>query len=202
MNNLIIRRIVVLSLFCICAAAGEGANLIRNNGFEKPRVADGGFLLFAQGSSFTNWFVIRAGAFGNVGIFSTDYSESGFTFPAQSGVQWLDLTGNTNTVCGVEQRVATTPGQEYRLRFFVGNIYDPTGSLGTTSTVNVLVNGSQVMSATNTGGIGSTTLNWRAFSVTFTALNGMTTITFMNGDPSGDSCNGLDSVTLAPVAAD
>ena len=187
-----------MSQICFCAATIQSANLIRNGGFEKPVVGDGSFLLFNVNSSFTGWSVV--GSTGNIGLVSTHFIEGGYTFPARSGLQWVDLTGNTNTSAGVQQTVATTPGQKYLLRFFVGNTYDASGHYGTTSTVNVLVNGVQIRSATNSHGAGTTTLAWQGFSVTFTAPTSMTTIAFLNGDPSTDNCNGLDAITLAPAA--
>ncbi len=37
-------------------------------------------------------------------VVSTDYASFGFSFPAEDGKQWLDLTGDaSNTIEGVEQ---------------------------------------------------------------------------------------------------
>jgi len=99
--------------------------------------------------------------------------------------------GNTDKLTGVEQRVATTTGQHYVLRFFVGNTYDPNGVLGTTSTVNVLINGSQVLSATNSRGAGTSTLTSRGFPVPFTAPASTATITFLNAIPVATIVTGL-----------
>ena len=67
--------------------------------------------------------------------------------------QWLDLTGGTsNQQVGVAQSVKTRPGASYRLSFAVGNVVDPAGVFGTSSTVNVLVNGYKVLAATNKRG--------------------------------------------------
>ncbi len=198
MHN-ITRPLELVVFCCFAAVTGLSANPIRNNSFEKPVVGPGSFQLFDEGTSFPGWFVV--GDPGNVSVASGDFTQNGFSFPARTGVQWLDLTGTTDTATGVAQTVATTAGQQYVLRFFVGNVYDPGGIFGTTSTVNVLVNGVQVLSATNSRGAGSTTMNWQRFSVTFTAPTNTTTITFLNGDPVSDSCNGLDAVSLARVPA-
>jgi hypothetical protein len=81
--------------------------------------------------------------------------EGGFTWPAAVGQQWLDLTGDgSNSVTGVQQTVATTPGSTYTLTFYVGNPNDPGGPSGTTSTLNVFVNGTQTFSITNLAGAG------------------------------------------------
>ncbi len=79
----------------------------------------------------------------DVGVVSGTFVQNGFSFPAQNGVQLLDLTGlNSNAAEGVQQVIATTIGTTYKLSFYVGNIVDPGGIFGTTSTVNVQLNGS------------------------------------------------------------
>jgi hypothetical protein len=54
-----------------------------------------------------------------------------------------------------------------------------------------------VLSATNSKGDGMTVI-WKKFVTTIRAKKDRTTISFMNGDPEGDDCNGLDAVTLVP----
>jgi hypothetical protein len=107
------------------------------------------------------------------------------------------LTGTSNTATGVQQTVVTHQGTTYRLSFFVGNVVNPGGIFGTTSTVSVLVNGQKVLSATNSGGAGTTRLNWKQFSVSFLAASNFTKIAFINGDPATDNSNGLDNVSLS-----
>jgi hypothetical protein len=97
------------------------------------------FTNFITGSTgITGWTVVGPEA----SIVSGSYASLGFTFPAEDGKQWLDLTGDgTNSVEGVKQTFATTPGTTYNLSYFVGNQANPGGIWGTTSTVNVMVNG-------------------------------------------------------------
>jgi Protein of unknown function (DUF642) len=177
-----------------------GANLIKNGGFEKPVVPIGGYFLFTNGQTFNNWTVV--GAPGNVGVVSGQYASAGFFFPAKAGKQWMDLTGVSNTATGIAQTVKTIPGAAYTLTFFVGNTYDPNGPWGTTSTVNVLVNGSQVFTATNSLGQGKNKIVWQKFTTTITASSSQTTISFVNGDPRSDESCGLDSVALTLNAAE
>ena len=174
------------------------SNLIKNGGFEKPVVGAGSFQLFATGSSFSHWKVV--GAAGNVGVVSGTFSQNGFTFPGKAGAQWLDLTGTTQTATGVAQTVATEPHTPYTISFAVGNVVDPGGIFGTTSTVDVLVDGSLVLTATNRKGVGSTSAVWKTFSVDFTAAGAQTTIAFMNGDPATDTNNGLDAVRVTSAS--
>jgi Protein of unknown function (DUF642) len=183
-----------LALFCLANQA-LAANLIRNGSFEKPVVPDGGFVVFNAGDKFSGWTVV--GASGNVAPISGTFTQGGFTFPARRGTQWIDLTGTSNTATGVEQKVATTIGQQYSLTFYVGNLVNPSGIFGTSSTINVLVDGTQILAATNSKGEASTSQVWKRFSKTFTATKSKTAIAFINGDPSSDTQNGLDGVLLA-----
>jgi len=175
------------------------ANLLVNGSFETPVVPVGSFSLFNSGSTgITGWTVVGL----QVGVVSGTFTQNGISFPAQDGVQWVDLTGlNTNTVEGVQQTVSTTPNTTYTLSYFVGNVVNPGGIFGTTSTVNVLVNGGPIQTATNSGG--GTTQTWQQFTTSFVATTASTTIGFFNGDPSTDNANGLDNVSLdlAPTTA-
>lgn len=99
---------------------------------------------------------------------------------------------------GVKQTIATTPGATYDLSYFVGNVVNPGGIWGTTSTVNVWVNGALIQTATNIGG--GTTLTWEQFSTSFVASSSSTVIEFLNGDPPTDNSNGLDNVVVNKAA--
>jgi hypothetical protein len=130
-------------------------------------------------------------------VVSESFTQNGFEFPAQDGTQWLDLTGgSSNSATGVKQTANTTPGDRYTLTFLVGNVVDPGGVFGTTSTVRTLVNGRLILSATNSDGAGLKTQVWKRFAFTFEATSATTTIRFVNGDPVSDFHNGLDSVRL------
>jgi HpiC1 cyclase len=175
------------------------ADLITNGSFETPIVTPGSFENFTTGStSITGWTVVGAEA----SIVSGTFSQECCSFPAESGSQWLDLTGDgTNSdTQGVEQTVSTTSGTPYTLSFWVGNVYDPTGIFGTTSTVDVRLGGASgtllgafTNSSTTTG-----TQVWEQFTTTFTATGSSTTLDFLNGDPGNDNSNGLDNVSLNP----
>jgi hypothetical protein len=62
--------------------------------------------------------------------------------------------------------------------------------------VNVLINDTQVLAATNSDGLGATEVAWKQFTIDFTAATASTTIGFVNGDPGNDNSNLLDDVTL------
>lgn len=188
---------------CLLCTAGAASAQLANPGFESPVVPVGNFTTFAVGSAgLTGWNVV--GPVGtSVATVSTTYSQSGVTFQSQSGSQWMDLTGaSSNSSAGVSQAVATTAGHRYELTFFVGNTTG--GSVfGTTSTVNVAVNGVQSFAAVNSIA-NATALSWQQFTYDFVATGASTLLAFSNGDPGDDNSNGLDSIALAdlgPVAA-
>jgi hypothetical protein len=55
--------------------------------------------------------------------------------------------------------------------------------------------------AVSSAGAGATVLGCKKFAVTFRATAAMTTISFVNGEPSDDNSNNLDDVVLAPAGA-
>jgi hypothetical protein len=170
-------------------------NRIVNGSFESPLVPLRSFRLFSTGQTFTGWKVV--GHAGNVAIVKGGFSQNGFTFPAGCGTQFLDLTGTSNTPTGVAQTIATVRNSTHMLTFKVGNVYNPGGIFGTTSTVKVLVNGVLLMTARNTMGAAVPShVVWEQFSKTFVAATTSTTLSFINADPASDTANGLDCITM------
>ncbi|MBV9063189.1 MAG: DUF642 domain-containing protein [Alphaproteobacteria bacterium] len=191
-------RIIPLALALSASLATIPANarpLVTNGSFEQPVVPDGTYQLFNTGDSFKGWTVI--GDTGNVAIVSGDFSYC-VPLPAKKGKQFLDLTGTSDTATGVQTSINTQPGATYRITFFVGNIVG-SGNCGTTTTVNLLIDGVPAGSFTNRRG--GDTLNWKKFSTEFTAQNATTTIAFVNGDPPDDTGDGLDAVSVRLVTA-
>jgi hypothetical protein len=176
-----------------CAAT----SLLSDCSFETPVVAAGETQQFSNGQSIGAWTVV--GATGNLNTISTTFTQNGFTFEAEDGQQSMDLTGTSNTATGVAQTVTTTIGTTYQLAFWVGNVVNPGGIFGVTSTVDVQIGGTTVYSAENSGGTGTMTLDWEEFSLTFTATATSTTVGFINADPSNDTSNFIDNVTLVAL---
>jgi hypothetical protein len=172
----------------------EGISLLVNCSFELPPAKSGGLQVFATGAQLPGWTVV--GESGNVNTINTTFTQNGFAFPALEGSQSMDLTGFSNTKTGVSQTVATVAGTSYALAFWVGNISDPGGIFGVSSTIDVLVDGASVLSATTSDGGGTTTLAWKRFSLSFTASSSSTTIAFMNADKPNDTSNFVDDVLL------
>lgn len=166
-------------------------NLLVNGSFEVPVVRDGAYVLVNTGQSFAGWQVI--GAAGAVAPISGKYGRAGITFTAQHGNQWLDMTGLSNTATGIQQAVRTEPGVQYELSFHVGNVVG--GGFGTTSAVEVLVDG-RSLGVFRNDGHSPRQQHWRQASVTVTATATTTVIAFINRDGANDDSNGLDNVSF------
>ena len=190
-----VANVIFVNLVLILGLANrvQSASLLTNASFETPTVPVAGEANFNTGSTgITGWTVVGP----QVSIVSGSTTQLGFTLSAEDGTQWLDLTGNgTNSdLDGVTQSLPTAVGTTYTLSYFVGNIVNPGGPLGTSSTVNVYVNGTLIQVAANTGA--GAAINWEQFQTPFIASSSLTAITFRNGDPATDNLNGLDNVVV------
>lgn len=191
-----LRSLFVAGLLSLPAAAQ--ANLVANGSFETPLLAPGVFATFFTGQVIGSaWTVVGApGVSGSVAVIGGSYTESGVNYPAQNGLQWLDLTGpGSNSAVGVEQALSTTASLSYALSFAVGNVNQPGIGLGSSSTVELFVNGSSAGLFTNSAG-GATAINWQVFNTSFTATGASTTLRFINRDGPNDGVNGLDNVIV------
>lgn len=196
MNAVGFRCFAALLLAGVASQANAAG--ITNGDFETPVIASGTFTNYpVGGGALTGWNVV--GPIGEaVSIVSTNFVQNGVAFHAESGNQWLDLTGfNNNSTEGVSQSIATTIGDVYQLSFWVGNTTGG-GIFGTTSTVNVQLNGSAFHSATNSD-LDTTGLSWEQYTYSFTATGLSTTLAFLNGDPGGDNSNGLDNIVVTDL---
>jgi hypothetical protein len=154
----------------------------------------GSYLLFATGQTLGGWTVVGPGS---VALLSTTYVQNGIAFRAEDCSQALDLTGaNSNSTEGVSQVVTTVAGATYDLSFWVGNVVNTGGVFGITSTVNVVIDGTQRLSAVNADGAGVAALTWKRFALSFVAATSSTTIEFHNGDPASDNSSFIDHVAL------
>jgi len=178
------------------------ANLMVNGDFEMPIVPTGVFTNFNSGSTaIPGWTVVGTVPGNTVAVISGALVDHGFALPSENGHQYLDLTGSgaANGSRGVQQTVASTAGTSYRLTFWIGNVYDPTGDLGIASTVGLKINGVSAGSFTNSSP--SVTGTYQQFGTTFTATGSTTTLEFDNLDPITDTANALDNIVLQPIGA-
>jgi Protein of unknown function (DUF642)/PEP-CTERM motif len=189
----------LLTIFLALSLFNASAATILNGSFETatPAVGTAACGIFASGSTSISGWTVVGPAGTDVGVCNTNFVQSGISFLAEDGLNWLDLTGlNSNNAEGVQQAVATIIGDSYTLSFWVGNVDSPSTGFGVTSTVNVLANGTSLGKFTNNCTTCATTQQWMQFSDTFTATTALTTLAFSNGDPANDSTNGLDNLVL------
>lgn len=196
MKTIALAFVATLGLLSTSAVA---QNLITNGSFESPVVSQTGYTEFPVGdSALTGWTVFGPSGM-NVAVVGGSLTSSGVTFPAQDGVQWLDLSGtNSRTTEGVQQSVTTIAGRQYQLSFYIGNTTGG-GVFGSTSTVEVLVDGTVAFTDTNST-VNATSLTWQQYSHAFVATGSTTTIGFRNADPASDDNNSLDNVVLTEVS--
>jgi len=184
---------LVMAALSLCVFTSPALSRgIKNGSFEMPVAPNGSYLSFDTGSHFRGWKVV--GDAGNVSLIGSGFSYC-VALPAAKGAQFLDLTGTSNSATGVQTQVKTQPGSTYVLTFYVGNIVGG-GNCGTTSTVNLEIDGVPVAGFTNKGGTHSDKIVWKKFSAEFVAQHSTTTIAFMNGDSPNDTANGLDGVSV------
>jgi len=199
MTNRLTNAAVGAFFACTISSPSFASSLIANGGFETDVVPVGSYTSFGCGPTITSWTVLCPSG-SEVAIVSGSFTQFGFSFPAQEGAQWLDLTGaSSNAGEGVEQTVATSAGTVYDLSFWVGNVSNPGGPFGTTSTAEVDINGVFAGLFSNSGG--TTTQTWQQFTLQILATGGSTTIAFFNRDFPSDNSNGLDNVSLNAVSA-
>lgn len=184
---------------CVAAAvsglaATTNASMM-NGSFELPTVGVGSFQNLSGGSTaITGWTVLGD----RVTLVNESYSESGITFNAQDGGQWLDLSGPGSNLPsnGVMQDIATAIGQAYRISFYVGSATNGFNIFA--STVDLSIAGGPRVSFTNPAAP-RTSMDWRLFSADFVATSGITNVSFFHGSGPSNSLSGLDNVTLALI---
>ncbi len=194
------KRVCRAQLAVACAAvltlavAPAEAVPIVNGSFEVPIVPFSGFTNFAAGSTaITGWTVVGVDS----SVVSGSFTQSGIVFQAQNGNQWIDLAGVTSnsSSSGVTQNVATMIGGVYELSFYVGSA---TGGPFFPATVDLSINGGARVGYTNPNGP-SNMLNWKLFTVEFTATSATTTVTFYNGSAANNYLCALDTVSITEV---
>lgn len=183
--------------FLIASGGTARADLITNGSFESTVLPPGSNLSVPNGSLvITGWTVLG----NNVALMSSPYTEPPVLFNPHSGNQFVDISGFLNTMSdGIEQTVSTSIGQAYILSFYLGrsDILDPIGAI-----LDLSINGGARVSYTNSD-LTFNGMNWKQFSVNFTATSTSTTLSFFNGIPAGRGfVVGLDSVSLNEAIMD
>lgn len=178
----------LVSLFSISAHA----DLITNGSFEMGTfVNDGnGTMTFNPGSTtIVGWTAVGR-------QLSWIESPNPWGLSAQNGNFFLDLTAYNlgAPFGGVSQSIATTPGEQYDLSFFIGSYTQRWG--GPPVSVSASAAGTtQTFTVSTT----STASTWTPFSMVFTASSANTTVTLTGA--AGVEYIGLDNVSVNPVGA-
>jgi hypothetical protein len=194
-----ILRVLTICLGAVVATPAV-ANLIVNGSFETPPVPAGGTTIYGAGStSITGWTVVGAGA-DSVALVSTSFQQSGVTFNAQNGQQWIDLAGNTSNSqsSGVTQSIPTVPGGLYEVSFYVGSADDNVNNFFFPATIDLSINGGPRTHYTNPIAPPDH-LDWKQFIVPFVAVGSSTNLTFYNGGASNNFLSAFDNVVADGV---
>jgi choice-of-anchor C domain-containing protein len=162
-----LNRTLISTLFMLIGLTVR-ADLIVNGSFEQASVNPGATFVELSGGStaITGWTVT-----GN----TIDYI--GGYWQHSLGQRSIDLSGSN--AGGIEQTFATTVGQAYTVLFdLAGN---PQGA-PTIKTVEVSVAGQQQNFTFDTTGKSFTDMGWTTKTLNFTAIGGLTTLSFTNRD--------------------
>lgn len=106
---------------------------------------------------------------------------------------FVDLTGFHDRIPygGIQQTVATSPGQNYTLSFSLGVDQSNGAYSGPVSVVATISSGA-VVTTTASGG------DWQSFGFTFEANSAATPLTFIGASTMGGQFIGLDNVSVTP----
>jgi Protein of unknown function (DUF642) len=162
----------------------------KDGSFETPQLGECCQQEFKAGAKLDKWTVVH----NTVTLTSTHFTQSGFTFPAQDGLQWLNLAG-ANGMGGVQEKMKIAQGT-YELAFSIGSVFDTKGKNGTSSSVTVFIDGTPEGTFTIQASNKNKSQQWQRFSIEVLSGNPNITVAFVGADAKGDLDCGLDNVTL------
>jgi hypothetical protein len=215
--------IALMAATMVWAAPASANNIILNGSFESPAVnpewhcgpfADcAGYHNAVPGNDYIGAWLLLPNApteNGYAAVMLTgptyhetnDYTGAQLNFTPEDGNQALDLTGegNQGTWNGVKQTVATIPGQQYDLTFYLGHQWGYAPGYETyPAALTLWMNGVEVGLFTNGVNERENDITWMFESYRFTADSEWTTIAFQNATDSHNQYAGLDNVSLTEV---
>ena len=184
------RAQALMAAACLaCAAAPAAAsNLFVNGSFETPSV---GYQLVAGGNSaaIPGWTTVLSGV---------EHFNATTWGGTPDGLMIIDLANYTYSAGGLEQAVATVPGQTYDVSFWAGN----STFGGRTGTGDILVSVGGASPLTFQTPVAHTTaLVWEQRSFSFVASSATTMVRFWNNQNANYYFANIDGVALqaAPV---
>jgi Protein of unknown function (DUF642)/PEP-CTERM motif len=171
------------------ASPAQATNLFVNSSFETPSVTYQA--LGAGSTAITGWTTVLSGV--------EHFSPSAFGVGAAAdGLMVVDLANYTYlNGGGLEQSVATVPGQSYDLSFAAGNSLS-SGRTGT-GIIKVTLNGATTLSF-NTAVASSAAMAWEQRSFSFVASGTSTLLRFWNDQNPNLYFANIDAASLQPSA--
>jgi hypothetical protein len=185
MRRLKMHLALVLALLTAAIAPAQAANLFVNGSFETPTI---NYQLLGGGSTaITGWTTVLSGV--------EHFSPSALGYGAAAdGVMVVDLANYTYlTGGGLEQAVATTPGQRYDVSFAAGNSLS-SGRTGT-GIIKVTIDGATTLSF-NTAVATGAAMAWETRSFSFVAAGTNTLVRFWNDQNPNLYFADLDAVSV------
>jgi Protein of unknown function (DUF642) len=185
-----LRTCVALMLVGAAATAHASTNLLTNGSFELGTFTDQG----QDTETFTAGSTVMSGWTTTGNFVSWIGPTNPFGLSAQDGSYFLDLTGYHAGAPfgGVTQTIATTPGKQYELSFYLGSYTAVWGgppvsiTAAAGGTTGLFTNGSATSSST-----------WTLENLMFTAAGTSTTISLLG--EAGFNYIGLDNVAVQCV---
>jgi hypothetical protein len=171
---------------------GGGPELLINGSFEDTNgtfvdQSEGAMSLPVNSTNIAGWVTTTAEI-----AWVTNSNPLGLSTPY--GSMFLDLTGFHDSIPfgGVEQTVATSPGQPYTLSFSAGVDQGNSSYSGPVSVVANIQSGAE-FTTTDTGS------NWQSFQFTFVADATNTPLSFTGTATKGGQYIGFDNVSVTPA---
>lgn len=191
-NRFSVATCVVAALATLSAMSAANAASFTNGDFETPIIAVSTAPYSDGSTDITGWTVSAPG--GNVAIISPGADAH---YPAESGSQWIDLTGTFGKSQGLTQAFDTVAGHAYSVTFGIGAVqqFDDSG----TSIIIPYINNVLVPGLFEHIELGST-VTWQDASFNFNATGASTTLGLFNGIV-GTYVNGLDDVRISDLGA-
>jgi hypothetical protein len=211
MNDRIVRGLGALAFgatLLTSSLATQAANLVTNGDFDNTsstyvaNTPQGGDDLQTAGSTMVPGWTAVTGHANDIWVGPNN--TYGITAsPGNGSGYFLDLTGQSDVQPwgGVEQTIATQAGATYTLSFDLGasTIYNGPGTRASALTASAT--GASLDASKDVMLAPSTSNDWAAETLTFTADSSSTTIEFLGNPAFSSEYIGLDNVNVSMVSA-
>lgn len=185
----LVAAVLALSL----ASRASAANLLTNGSFESGTYtfgSDGAVGLAVGSPAITGWTVVT-------NTVAPIEASNSYTIVPEDGNVMVDLQGysDSSPYGGLTQDVATSPGTEYDLSFWIGVQNSISYAVGPAS----VTASAGATSQTFTNNLTAAGNQWEQFNLDFTASAATTTVTLSGTSTAGGAYIGLDNAVLQAV---